>query len=60
MGELIDGRWPARRDRLQQPQLDPGADQRRDIQQIAGLAGQFAARASTASRADAGTSPIPA
>ncbi len=38
--DLIDDRWRASRNRPDQPQFDPGADQRRDIQQIAGLAAQ--------------------
>ena len=38
--ELIDDRRRTGRDRLQQPQLDPGADQRRDVKNGARLPAQ--------------------
>ena len=38
--DLIDGRRRARRDRLQQVQLDAGADQRRHVQHLTGAAAQ--------------------
>ena len=58
--QLVDGRRRAAGGRLEQPRLHPGAGQRGDLEQLPGVALRPAARASTASRAEAGTFAIPA